>query len=242
MKWLVTNTLGGDRYTPYEAWLSELSIRAERVSPGPRVPGVGSYAALLLTGGGDVDPDFYLAPRAAETKDVNRKRDEMERDLVHAFLAARRPVFGVCRGIQILNAIFRGKLIQYVPAYLAALRPAGSLPRSLAPAGEGGLEPHAAVDRRDAVHPVRFVEGTRLARVLDGVTEVNSAHHQAVDPGALGNGLRVSAVSGAGIIEALEGDHPQTPVLAVQWHPERLLFSHPASSNLLRAMREMASG
>lgn len=228
MKWLLTNTLGGDRYPRYEAWLRELSIRADRVSPGERLPGLDKYAALLLTGGGDVDPDLYVEPRQPETKGVNRRRDEMEKDLIQAFLSMGKPVFGVCRGIQVLNVALRGKLLQHVPAWLE---------------DRGQPEPHTeSADKRDGVHALRLVEGTRLARALEGVTEVNSAHHQAVDPDALGNDLVVSAFSGSGIVEAVEGVNSRAPILAVQWHPERLPWSHPASSKLLRLMRELASG
>jgi putative glutamine amidotransferase len=68
------------------------------------------------------------------------------------------------------------------------------------------------------------------------VTEVNSVHHQAVDPRRLGKGLRVTATSPAGIVEAVEDDGLQSPVLAVQWHPERLDPQDAASRGLLELM------
>ncbi len=245
MKWLMTHTLGGDSSANYVRWLARLSISCDRFGPAdPAAADARPYDALLLTGGVDVDPVLYHEERAPETKDVRRDRDDMELRLIELFLAARRPIFGVCRGIQILNVAFGGKLIQHIPAVL------------------GESEEHRRLNKKDSSHSIRVVDPSvaatsgrrsrrsetaatahagRLADALNGVTEVNSAHHQAVDPAHVGKGLRVCAVSGGGIIEAAEGDGLPVPVIAVQWHPERLPADDPASMNILRLMRDMAS-
>ena len=105
---------------------------------------------------------------------------------------------------------------------------------------QGGIA--VSLDKKDSRHSIRFVTPSRLADALNGVVEVNSAHHQAADPAAMGKGLRITATSGAGIIEAVEGDGLPVPVLAVQWHPERLPPDDPASARVLALMRDIAAG
>ena len=221
MKWLVTSG-GSPKLDNYLNWLAGAGIKGVPFFPSVS-PTLAAADALFLTGGGDVDPRWYHSTPAPETVDVDSERDEMECRLIDQFIRIGKPVFGVCRGIQILNVALGGKLIQHVPA---ALR---------------GGELHAQVDGKDAVHPVSFVKGSKLAEVLGGVATVNSAHHQSVDPGAVGLGLRVVAVSGQRIVEAVEGIGLGAPVLAVQWHPERLDLCAPAAVELLNLMKRLAA-
>jgi len=230
MKWLMTHTLGGDGGKRYRLWLSQLSIGVDCVSPEDAIPRrISAYAALLLPGGVDVDPQIYGSKQAAETMEVNRRRDDQELDLIRLFLKERKPIFGVCRGIQIVNVALGGKLIQHVPAYLSRK------------GTRQAKEFHGQVGKKDSVHAVRFVRGSQLGKALRGIRQVNSAHHQAVDPAAVANGLRVVASSPMGIVEALEGFELPSPVVAVQWHPERLaLEGDEGALRLLRLMKEVA--
>ena len=225
VKWLVTGAAEttSDRY---RKWLSIGGVESVWIISSDPTPGdVASFGALLLTGGGDVDPRRYCATPAPETDGVDGDRDEFECWLIERFIKAGKPVFGICRGIQILNVAFGGKLIQHVPSVLR------------------GSEQHAQTDGKDSIHPVSFAKDTKLAEVLSGVAAVNSAHHQAIDLQAVGRGLRVVAVSGRGIVEAVEGVDLGAPALAVQWHPERLQpFAHPASARLLNRMKEVTEG
>jgi putative glutamine amidotransferase len=225
MKWLVTSAAKA-KTDDYRTWLSIGGVESVRiVSSDPMPDDLAPFGALLLTGGGDVDPTRYHASPAPETDGVDRDRDELECRLIERFMKAEKPVFGICRGIQILNVALGGKLIQHVPSLLS------------------GSERHGQVDGKDSTHPVSFTRKTKLAEIQGGVAAVNSAHHQAVDPKAVGRGLRILAVSGEGIVEAVEGVGLRAPVLAVQWHPERLLpFAHPASAGFLNWMKDLAEG
>ena len=153
--------------------------------------------ALLLTGGGDVDPALYSSTVAPEVSEVDPARDSLE---VWAYISARqrgRRVLGVCRGIQVMAVAAGGTLHQDLPS-----------------AGHDG---HWIREREyEPVHVVTADAGTVAARSLAGANKVNSIHHQAVlDPGD----LHATAWSDDGVIEAIEGDG----ALGVQWHPERLL-------------------
>ena len=221
MKWLVTSTAKANPAN-YVNWLASAGIEGVPIVPSD--PSIPFADALFLTGGGDVDPKRYQAKPAPETDGVDADRDEMECRLVEQFIRAGKPIFGVCRGIQILNVALGGKLIQHVPSVL------------------GKSEPHAQVGGKDSVHSVSFTKGSKLAKALRGVATVNSSHHQAVDPESVGRGLRVIAVSGQGIVEAVEGVDVGAPVLAVQWHPERLEpRTDAAVVELLNLMKQLAS-
>ena len=224
MKWLVTSTAKA-KPDNYRKWLSSGGVESALIIPSDPVPDdVSPFGALLLTGGGDVDPKRYHGEPAPETDGVDADRDEMECRLIEQFIKAGKPVFGVCRGIQILNVALGGKLIQHVPAVLQ------------------GSESHVLSGGDDSVHPISFTRKSKLAEVLGGVATVNSAHHQAVDPEAIGRGLRIIAVSGQGIVEAVEGVDLGAPVLAVQWHPERLEpRTHAAAAELLKLMKQLAA-
>ena len=175
----------------------------------PPVPGiaaaVGRLDALVLTGGGDIDPASYGAAAHPRTGAVSAERDRAELDLLAAALAAGLPVLGICRGLQLLNIARGGTLHQH----LADLGPA---------AGRG----HTPQPGTFGSHQVRVAAGSRLAGILqaDIPLAVPTAHHQAID--RLGAGLTATAWAADGIIEAAEltgGEHHPF-VLAVQWHPE----------------------
>jgi gamma-glutamyl-gamma-aminobutyrate hydrolase PuuD len=175
----------------------------------PPAPGIAAAVArldaLVLTGGGDIDPAAYGAAPHPLTGGVNPARDRAELELLDAALAAGLPVLGICRGLQLLNVARGGTLHQH----LADLGPAGNADHTPPPATFGR-------------HPVRVGAGSLLAGILgtDGPLPVATAHHQAI--GRLGSGLTATAWAPDGIIEAVEldgGDHHPF-VLAVQWHPE----------------------
>lgn len=147
------------------------------------------FDGLLLTGGGDVAPERYGAARLP-SDEVDEVRDKEETALIEAFLARKRPIFGICRGIQLLNVFFGGTLYQQV-------------------------ENHSD----NARHNVYTAAGSRIYALCDSCFGVNSWHHQAVREAA--PGLRVTARSADGVIEAVE--HKKLPVFGVQWHPERMI-------------------
>lgn len=153
---------------------------------------VARLDGLVIAGGPDVEPVRYGAEREPRTGPPARERDAWELALIEAALAARLPLLGVCRGMQLLNVALGGTLVQH-------------------------MEGHAEVVGVFGRHPVKPVPGTLYARIAPEETTVPTYHHQAVD--RLGNGLVPSAHAADGTVEAVElpGDHW---VLGVQWHPE----------------------
>lgn len=150
---------------------------------------------LLLCGGGDLAPAWYgAADRGSGPPDLNRDRAELA--LARAYLAAGRPILGICRGLQVLNVALGGALIQ-------------DLGDALRPFHQG---------EHDLLHPICTAPDSLLRKLCGSHVLVNSAHHQAAD--RLGDGLRRTAWSEGGVTEAVE--HRHLPVAAVQFHPERL--------------------
>ena len=147
-----------------------------------------SADALCLCGGGDVSPCSYGQKNIC-SKNVDLARDQKEFYLLKKFLDRNKPVFAVCRGLQVVNVFFGGTLFQNVCG-------------------------HDQINGKDARHSVSFYGS--LKRLFGKCGVVNSAHHQAIRD--LGKGLTVTAVSGDGVIEAVECKN----VSAFQFHPERL--------------------
>ena len=166
---------------------------------------------LLLPGGGDMDPKFYGQERIPACGEPNLLRDAAEPLLLRAFLAADKPVLGICRGIQVMNAVLGGDLYQDI-------KPFEHLPHN---------------DHWAKVHTVTVRRGTLLSRILGQDTVlVNSQHHQAVD--RIAPGFTLAALSEDGIVEAIE--KPDAGFcLGVQWHPEWLSDADPAMQSLFDA-------
>ncbi|MDO0928522.1 gamma-glutamyl-gamma-aminobutyrate hydrolase family protein [Streptomyces sp. TG1A-8] len=154
---------------------------------------VARLDGLVVAGGPDVDPARYGAERDPRTGPPAPERDAWELALIRAALAARVPLLGICRGMQLLNVALGGTLVQH-------------------------LEGHAEAVGAFGGHPVRPVPGTLYAGVVPEEVTVPTYHHQAVE--RLGAGLVPSAHAADGTVEAVELSAAGTWVLGVQWHPE----------------------
>lgn len=194
-------------------WVSSTGAMAYAVptSAPPAATTGEDYAAdldgLVLSGGADVCPRSYGEDPLRPEWEGDEPRDRYEIGLVRAFLAAGKPVLGVCRGHQVLNVALGGTLWQDLNEQMGTER-----------AHRSQTHYHRQV------HAIDLVDGTGLARLHPGVTRarVNSIHHQAVkDPAP---GLEVEAVSSDdGVIEAVRLVGGDAWAVGVQWHPE---FSH----------------
>jgi putative glutamine amidotransferase len=222
--------------------------------------------AVLLPGSkADVDPAKYDAPRDPQTAAADAGRDTVDELLLQDAYNMRKPVLGICYGLQILNVYRTGTLIQHIEspvnhaagrkvaiAHTVEVAPESKLQRILQPNVEAFGE-RAAERRQNAAHGVsrgweaengrapeeRKKSGHTAAEGTPLVVRVNSSHHQAAD--VVGDGLRAVARSPQdGVIEALEGTSPDHFVLAVQWHPERSVDEDEPSRAIFRALVDAA--
>lgn len=157
---------------------------------------------LLLTGGDDPHPRAFGEAPHPRIDVVDERRDRFELALVPAARARGLPVFGICRGVQLMNVALGGDIFQDVPSQT-----------------ESSVS-HAQKTIDDGPwHDVEVAADSRLAAIVGaGVHRVNSFHHQACR--RLGNGLSAAATAvGDGLVEAVE-DPARVFFLGVQWHPE----------------------
>lgn len=176
---------------------------------------------LLLSGGYDVSPLFYGEEPQRGLEAVRPERDRYELQLIDSARKSLKPIFGICRGLQILNVAFGGTLYQDIPS---------SIPTALQ------HQQLAQVD--EATHHVQIVSHTKLHHIFEeGIILTNSFHHQAIKD--LAPGFIVSAKSSDGMIEGIEGKEDAF-VLGVQWHPELMIGKHPKMFKLFRAFVEAA--
>lgn len=167
---------------------------------------VAGVHALLLTGGPDVDPVRYGEERHATVSAIDAQRDEFEIALVHRAASGGLPVFGICRGLQLMNVALGGTLIQDLPSHTS-----GTIQHSK-------TMPLCAIAHEVWVSPSSKLASLMSEKMAEADScDVNSRHHQAVK--RLADGLEVTATAPDGVIEAVE--HRTLPFfVAVQWHPE----------------------
>ncbi len=172
---------------------------------------------LVLTGGDDIDPTHFGEELHPSCKLLSRRRQDFDLALARAALERRAPVLAICCGMQAVNVVRGGSLIQDIPSAVAAPLAHRAVPTG-APAPE---------------HEVAIEPGTRLREIVGADRIVaNSAHHQSC--GRMGADLRLSARAADRLIEAFEDpDHPF--LLGVQWHPERIAARAPHGA-LFRAL------
>jgi putative glutamine amidotransferase len=157
-------------------------------------------------------------------------RESVDELLLNDAYRTRKPILGICYGLQSLNVYRSGSLIQHIPDFL----PEDMRARVNHEAGKAVAIAHSIeVSPESKLHDI-------LRPALESVVApVNSSHHQSAD--AVGNGLRIVArCVEDGIIEALEGTSPDHFVLAVQWHPERSVEQDHASPAIFRAFVKAA--
>jgi len=176
--------------------------------------------AVLLPGSrADVDPAKYDAPRDPHTAASDPGRDTVDELLLQDAYNMRKPVLGICYGMQMLNVYRSGTLVQHI----------------------GSAVNHEAGRKLSVAHTVEVEPASRLAEILGEShhVPVNSSHHQSAD--IVGDGLRaVARCPEDGIIEAVEGTSPDHFVLAVQWHPERSVDDDEPSRAIFRALVDAA--
>ena len=166
--------------------------------------------ALLISGGKDINPGFYDGKTTGRLNLVSDARFNFEKALLEETMMLKKPVLGICYGLQFLNVFLGGSLYQDLT-----------------------LEGFDGVDHKTG-HKIKIYKKSKLYYILgiDSI-EVNSSHHQGIKE--MGKGLVAGASSGDNLIESIElSDYPY--FLGVQWHPERLADRH--SRNLFKSFVE----
>lgn len=185
---------------------------------------VDEYANMidgfLVPGGLDVKPKLYNEDPHIKVDMVDEIKDIFEIELIRKMAEQGKPVFGICRGLQVINVAFGGTLIQDIPSY------------------NKECMCHCQDDRirYELTHKVKSVKDSLINKLLGDEFFVNSYHHQSVKD--LGQGLVCTGKSNDGIIETIE--HESYNIFGVQWHPEELYQVHREFEKLFEAFVNMA--
>ena len=180
---------------------------------------VGRIDGLLLSGGSDLDPSYYGEEPVPELNPTVPKRDAFEMALVEHALERGIPVFGICRGLQVLNVALGGTLYQDLPSQL-----------------HPDLIAHRQrVPKWQWSHEVEVDGNSKVAGIMEtDAIRVNSYHHQAIKD--LSDDLVAVAHSSDGVIEAAESPNlSERWLVGVQWHAEAMRDADRQNHNLFRA-------
>lgn len=177
---------------------------------------------LLLTGGEDIDPSLYGEEPQWVLGNQDEAKDQLEFWLIEEALDRNLPIFGICRGTQMLNVVAGGSLYQDVRLF--------------------SEEVIKHYQRASGAHPTHSIEIDPASKLFEIIGErsirVNSFHHQSVKD--IARGFKVTARAKDGIIEALESQNYPF-VLGVQFHPEAMWQKHPKMAALFKAFIERCS-
>lgn len=203
----VTYTGKDDKQQMYMDWLHLLSPESELVilsAEHNSAQDLERCDAMVLTGGGDIDPQLYGEQPGPLTKGIDRKRDDFEFSLLDHALEHQMPVLGICRGLQTVNTYLGGTLIQDLPSQ-GFMRHAGEKNTPV-------IEHEITVWENSLLHDI--------TRVRSGT--VNSYHHQGV--GKVADDLMATSSTTDNVTESLEWKEKKGKsfLLLVQWHPERM--------------------
>lgn len=230
MKKIVIGISEGSKYHNYENWLKDepgveiikLSYHLNNFNEIEKCDGI------ILTGGGDINPQLYHQPgflAYIDPNDIDEKRDEFEWKIMQHVDEKQKPLLGICRGLQFVNVYFGGVLLPDIPSF--------------------GKFNHAKFkEGKDREHFVDIDPNSLLYKITGQERgKINSSHHQSVD--IPGFGLVVNALSPDGIVEGMERKEQdgKAYMMLVQWHPERMAnqesnFVKKIKQNFLDAVRE----
>lgn len=153
--------------------------------------------ALLICGGNDICPSLYNQEKHPSTLKEDHLIETMDFDLLKQFNNKQKPIIGICRGIQVINVFLKGNLYQDIPSQYPTI-----------------------INHNKDTHLITPIQDTFFYQYFKDEIKVNSFHHQNIKD--LSPLLKINAISEDGLIEGVENKN----ILAVQWHPERLLESH----------------
>lgn len=176
--------------------------------------------AVIITGGGDIDPREFGQEKHEKTDGIDAERDSFELAIVHSVIARDMPLLGICRGLQILNVALGGSLQQDVADLVENAHQHRQQDEKV-----GHEELFQSVALEDGDHPLHsLISGLQLS--------VNSFHHQCI--GVVAPALHVMARAEDDVVEAVYNPD-MTFGMAVQWHPEMLAPNHAEHAAIFRA-------
>lgn len=179
----------------YEAALRQLGVAA---LTSLEVEECEACSGLILPGGGDITPAFF-GQLSHGSRNIDTELDILQLQALDFFIKRKKPILGICKGLQIINVHFGGTICQHIQ--------------------NAGKHEWRGSDQYHYVYHTGCGRTDFFYQLYGSSTYVNSAHHQAVK--RLGKGLCPSCQSYDGIIEAVS--HDTLPIFAVQWHPERMM-------------------
>ena len=198
------------KYKNYEQWFLNAPEGVEVIQLSyhdNNLDDLDQCDGIVLSGGEDVHPERYQRPDLLQhlnEVNINPTRDAFEWSVIEKSFALKKPVLGICRGLQLMNIYLGGSLIHDIPTVK-------------------DHHGHGSKENIDSRHAIHAKEGSLLHAITKASAgEINSAHHQSVEKYA--DELTVTATSEPNIVEALEWSAPQNKpwMLLVQWHPERM--------------------
>jgi putative glutamine amidotransferase len=211
------------KFDNYRRWIeSEPGVQVVKLSMLAKNAGdMDQCDGVIFSGGEDVHPALYGKPEFEleyGLKEIIPERDQFEYQVIAKAFTEKKPVLGICRGLQLINVFLEGTLVPDIPAVHQS-------------------KTHGKQNGADQTHFLSVIRDTLLYNICgQEIGSVNSAHHQSVDkPGEL---LRISAYSEPSIVEAMEWKDPENKswLLMVQWHPERMSdLSSPFSALVKKA-------
>jgi putative glutamine amidotransferase len=177
-------------------------------------------SGLLLSGGNDIHPVHYGNKSLIKFCKTEPKRDLIELELLNKAFQDSIPILGICRGMQLINVYFKGKLCVDIPSFCKS-DSIKIIHRDLK-------------KQKDVFHSIKIDSKSDLFSILSlEKTIVNSWHHQAIS--VIGQNLRISAISPDNVIEGIEWSKGLKDrwILGVQWHPERFYKEHPENLKII---------
>jgi putative glutamine amidotransferase len=216
------------KFENYRRWMEmESGIEVVKLSSHlQNASAIESCDGIIFSGGEDLHPELYGKPEFVKEfglKEIIPERDQFEFEAIERAFHFKKPVLGICRGLQLINVYLGGTLVPDIPILYHSTT-------------------HGKIGGQDQTHFIR-VENFSLLHDISGLELgiVNSAHHQSVDRPA--KELKISAFSEPAIVEAMEWKETgkKSWLLMVQWHPERMSdLSSPLSANLKSAFLEVS--